>query len=206
MCGMKMYETHVMFLKIDEPIINQLEFLKLRNNGSQKTFWKMYRGTKNWLSRLRFSRPQQIPGTKSAHSLRSSGEKIDNIVKRCAHQVGNVVERYIYIWIWTYWWMELSIMDLDMRMCIYITYYITYYIYMIIYVCMDTTCKWCVISLQILQQTHGRTRLSAVFRNCLRLREMSYRSGCLEGRRNAPVSLQFIGHKGVISIFNMSCD
>ena len=98
MCGMKMYETHVMFLKIDEPIINQLEFLKLRNNGSQKTFWKMYRGTKNWLSRLRFSRPQQIPGTKSAHSLRSSGEKIDNIVKRCAHQVGNVVERYIYIY------------------------------------------------------------------------------------------------------------
>jgi len=98
MCGMKMYETHVMILEIYDPIINQLEFSKLRNNGSQKTFWKMYRGTKNWLSRLRFSRPQQIPGTKLAHSLRSSGEKIDNIVKRCAHQVGNVVERYIYIY------------------------------------------------------------------------------------------------------------
>ena len=98
MCGMKMYETHVMILEIYDPIINQLEFSKLRNNGSQKTFWKMYRGTKNWLSRLRFSRPQQIPGTKSAHSLRSSGEKIDNIVKRCAHQVGNVVERDIYIY------------------------------------------------------------------------------------------------------------
>lgn len=117
MCAMKMYETHVMILEIYDPIINQLEFSKLRNNGSQKivghkfrkivgkcipmtsqkTFWKMYRGTKNGLSRLRFSRPKQIPGTKSAHSLRSSGEKIDNIVKRCAHQVGNVVERYMYI-------------------------------------------------------------------------------------------------------------
>ena len=34
----------------------------------------------------------------------------------------------IYVYRWTYWWMELRIMDLNMRICVYITDYITYYI------------------------------------------------------------------------------